>query len=140
MTQPRMPILEASAALGSDDSSVKDDLSYRWTDEGTSLPDGSVEYESLEVVVNGEKSNVLVGDCIFLKNGDDRDTTDAKFYGENDDDCYKAAKNEGGHSDSFVARIERMWEDPLGEEHTSREMCMKFRARWFFKVRQRISF
>jgi hypothetical protein len=86
-------------------------FTFRWIDEGTTLPNGQVEHSFLEMVVEGKTSIVAVGDTILLRSGEDADRDRA-----------------------FVAKVERMWQMPP-KKNTPREYGMKIRARWYFKVR-----
>lgn len=88
-----------------------DPFTYRWIGEGTVLPNGQVEHTLLEMIIEGKTSNIIVGDTILLRSGEDADRDQA-----------------------FVAKVERMWQNPP-RKNTPREYGMKIRVRWYFKVR-----
>ena len=159
---------------------------YRWIGPGVLDPTtGATVYTKLEMRVGGRAALIRTGDCALLCSGDV--TEDVLYGGtptakggedanDNDADVEMADagnKDEddvlyGGAAtcfddvaisqlDPFVARIERMWEDPqaddddaspatakrreqdkrlLGTNYDERRSRMKIQARWFYKVRR----
>lgn len=114
--------------------------SYRWIEESkvTSKTgkDGNTEYTKLEMIVNDRKDIIEVNDSVLLYS-DDIETHEKVVHSK---------------LDTFVARIEKMWEEPAPaagkrdknrkggkadekEYSEERKMRMKIRARWYFKVR-----
>ena len=147
---------------------------------------GATVYTQLEMRVGGRAALIRTGDCALLCSGDVTEdvlyggTPTAKGGGDGDDDNANVNKKKandeeadllyGGAAtcfddvaisqlDPFVARIERMWEDPepsedgadespaaarrreqdrklFGTNYDERRSRMKIRARWFYKVRR----
>jgi hypothetical protein len=88
-------------------------LSYRWIDEGASLSNGQIDHTLLETIVDGKITMIARGDTILLQSGE---------------------KKGSDPDDSFVAKVERMWQAPP-KKNTRREDRMRIRVRWYFKVR-----
>jgi hypothetical protein len=74
------------------------------------------------MVVDGVRTIIAVGDSVFLRSSE---------YDDN-----HGAKKSLAQEVAFVARVERMWEEPGRKK--LREDRMKIRARWFFKVCEHI--
>ena len=113
--------------LGSDEEEVSDEyegeedakeeavesdyLSYRWLDSGKTMPNGQEEHSLLEICVQGSTTLLVsVGDTVRLRSDDDESPEGA-----------------------FVAKVERMWQDP-SRKREPKEHGMNIRARWYFKV------
>ena len=168
-------------------SSGRQPIVYRWIGPGVLDPaSGATVYTKLEMRVGGRAALIRTGDCALLCSGDV--TEDVLYGGtptaqgggdddgDNDVEMADANKNKdeddvlyGGAAtcfddvaisqlDPFVARIERMWEDPeaddddaspgaaqrreqdkklLGTNYDERRSRMKIQARWFYKVRRK---
>jgi hypothetical protein len=99
---------QAAAYRDSDQiSKVSEEFStFQWGDDGELNADGICEHRRLEMMVNGEKIIIEVGDTVSL-NGPE------------------------GSSTSFIAKIERMWQAST----TVLESGMNIRTQWYFTVR-----
>ena len=167
-------------------SSGRQPIVYRWIGPGVLDPaSGATVYTKLEMRVGGRAALIRTGDCALLCSGDVTEdvlyggTPTAKGGGDDDAEDVEMAdanknKDEGdvlyggaatcfddvaiSQLDPFVARIERMWEDPeaddddaspgaaqrreqdkklLGTNYDERRSRMKIQARWFYKVRRK---
>ena len=176
-TPSRRPRLNDSSSPSS--SGGRQPIVYRWIGPGVLDPQsGATVYTQLEMRVGGRAALIRTGDCALLCSGD---VTEDALYGSGDKDAEMADANKdkddeddvlyGGAAtcfddvaisqlDPFVARIERMWEEPeadpddeganmspgaarrreqdrrlLGTNYDERRARMKIQARWFYKVR-----
>lgn len=112
------------AVPSSDDVSVQESLVYKWIDTGTLVQGSVTDHKLLETIVDGVRSIIAVGDCILLRSSE---------YDDNEDKRGSPSKKALAQQLAFVARVEKMWEEPGRKK--PREDRMKIRARWFFKVR-----
>jgi len=120
---------EKKSKVEVDDSPPTDDttspqkrLSYRWIDTGDAVQGGATDHSLLEVVVDGVKSIIAVGDCVLLRSSE---------YDDSHGTLSPHLKKRLAQRVAFVAKVERMWEE-TGRKKL-REDRMKIRARWFFK-------
>ena len=168
-------------------SSGRQPIVYRWIGPGVLDPaSGATVYTKLEMRVGGRAALIRTGDCALLCSGDvtedvlyggtptakgggdddgqkDVEMADANKEKDEDDVLYGGAATcfddvAISQLDPFVARIERMWEDPeaddddaspgaaqrreqdkklLGTNYDERRSRMKIQARWFYKVRRK---
>ena len=168
-------------------SSGRQPIVYRWIGPGVLDPaSGATVYTKLEMRVGGRAALIRTGDCALLCSGDvtedvlyggtptakgggddggdkDVEMADANKTKDEDDVLYGGAATcfddvAISQLDPFVARIERMWEDPeaddddaspgaaqrreqdkklLGTNYDERRSRMKIQARWFYKVRRK---
>ena len=184
---PTRPRLHGSSP-NSPSTTGRQPIVYRWVGPGvpdrSDPKSGATVYTQLEMRVGGRAALIRTGDCALLCSGD---VTEDVLYGgtptakggDDDDvnmtDGKKKADDEeadlyGGAAtcfddvaisqlDPFVARIEKMWEEPepsedgadespaaarrreqdrklFGTNYDERRSRMKIRARWFYKVRR----
>lgn len=108
----------------SDDLPVEESLSYKWIDAGNLVQGSVTDHKLLETTVDGVRSIIAVGDCILLRSSE---------YDDIQEKGGSHSKEGLAQQVAFVARVERMWEEPGRKK--PREDRMKIRARWFFKVR-----
>jgi hypothetical protein len=110
----------------------------RWLDEGTLLPDGTMEHASLGITVGDENLVISLGDTVWLRSPNEDPALEASSdYQEDDVDYYGSVV---ARNNASIARIECMWEEPATATATATSRSkeddgrFKIRARWFLKV------
>ena len=108
----------------------------RWLDEGKEGPNGIIDHDVLGIRIGEESIVVSLGDTVLLRSPTKDEEANFDFYGPRPDSPSKA--------NVVIARIERMWEEPLSDAGTAKDddkengdriKRLKVRARWFLNVR-----
>jgi hypothetical protein len=94
--------------------------SFRWMDEGTISPDGTIDHTTLEVCSSGSCYQVCLGDAVKLLSDDISLSPQNMMVASSEDT-------------TFIGRIERMWEVSSKKKRINSSDRMTIR--WYFKVR-----